>query len=141
MLILMGITALLYLTGCSAEPQPIHYGTDVCAFCEMTIVDRQHASEMVTEKGKVYKYDSIECMLRDRKNHTDVPVALYLIDDFAHAGILTDARNATYLISENFPSPMGANLSGFASRDEAEKVMKSEGGRLFTWQEIGAQIK
>ena len=29
----------------------------------MTIVDRQHAAEAVTSKGKVFKFDAIECMV------------------------------------------------------------------------------
>ena len=96
----------LFLTGCAVEPRPINYGKDACAFCEMTIVDRQHASEIVTKTGKAYKYDSIECMLRDRKNHTDETIALYLVCDFAQAGQFTDALQAVYLVSENIPSPM-----------------------------------
>lgn len=131
----------LFLTGCAVEPRPINYGKDACAFCEMTIVDRQHASEIVTKTGKAYKYDSIECMLRDRKNHTDETIALYLVCDFAQAGQFTDALQAVYLVSENIPSPMGANLSAFREKQEAEKVLNSEGGRLFTWQEISRKIK
>ena len=29
----------------------------------MTIVDKVHAAEIVTQKGKVYKFDATECMI------------------------------------------------------------------------------
>jgi hypothetical protein len=27
--------------GCSTEPEPIVFGTDVCSFCKMTLVDQK----------------------------------------------------------------------------------------------------
>lgn len=29
----------------------------------MTIVDKQHAAQVVTKKGKAYSFDAIECMV------------------------------------------------------------------------------
>ncbi len=125
-----------WLFSCSVEPKPVEYGSDACTFCKMTIVDKQHATEIVSSKGKAYKYDSIECMMRDLKNHNQNDIALFLVSDFVQAGKWIDAQKATYLISENIPSPMGANLSAFKSRDEAEKVQKEETGELLTWNEL-----
>ena len=51
------------ITGCEVSPQPIDYGNEVCDFCKMTIVDTQHATEIVTKKGKTYKFDASECMV------------------------------------------------------------------------------
>ena len=36
------------LTACSAEPEPIAYGSDACDFCRMNIVDKTHAAQLVT---------------------------------------------------------------------------------------------
>ncbi len=130
------------MASCTVEPQPIEYGSDACAFCQMTIVDRQHAAEMVTKKGKAYKYDAIECMVRDLNRNRDLSqVELLLITDFAQAGKFTDAKTAAYLISENIPSPMGANLSGFKEKSEAERVKNQEGGELFTWNQVLDRFK
>ena len=133
---------LALFSACTVEPQPIEYGKDACAFCQMTIVDRQHAAEMVTKKGKAFKYDAIECLARDlNRNHDISQAALLLITDFAEAGNLVDAKKATYLISENIPSPMGANLSGFKEKSEAERVKNQEGGELFSWEQVLEQFK
>ncbi len=141
-LVLIVLPLLALLAACTVEPKPIEYGSDACAFCQMTIVDHQHAAEMVTKKGKAYKYDAIECMVRDlNRNHDISEAALLLITDFAKAGDLVDAKKATYLISENIPSPMGANLSGFKEKNEAERVKNQEGGDLFTWEQLLERFK
>ena len=53
----------LLVFSCNSSPQPIDYGNDGCHFCKMTIVDKVHAAEIVTKKGKVYKFDATECMV------------------------------------------------------------------------------
>ena len=49
------VVLLLIFTSCNVGPQAINYGSDGCHFCKMTIVDKVHAAEIVTKKGKVYK--------------------------------------------------------------------------------------
>ncbi len=134
-IILMSSFIILFL-GCTPEAKPIDYGSDACAFCEMTIVDQQHAAELVTKKGKVYKYDSIECLLHGLEKMNQDDIAIYLIDDYAAPGKFTDALSATYLVSENLPSPMGANLSGFSQKADAVKTQREKTGTLFTWEQI-----
>ena len=51
------------LIGCSKEPKPISYGEDECEFCKMIVMDERYGSEMVTAKGKIYFFDSIECLV------------------------------------------------------------------------------
>ena len=47
------LLSVCLLMACSQEPKPIEYGTDACHFCRMTIVDKVHGAEIVTDKGKV----------------------------------------------------------------------------------------
>lgn len=126
----------LSLISCEIGPKPIHYGEDGCEYCKMTIVDKQHAAELVTNKGKVYKFDAIECMINFRKEHDDIEYALYLVNDFSNPGELVDATMATFLISEKISSPMGANLSAFYTETDAREIQNSHGGELYDWQEI-----
>lgn len=132
---------LLVGINCTIEPQKIEYGHDGCAYCTMTIVDKKHAAQIVTSKGKVYKYDSIECLINDSKNHDDKNIAFKKVTDFTGVDSFTDAESATYLISPGIPSPMGANLSAFASKKEAEAMQKSKQGELFDWETIQQKIK
>lgn len=122
---------------CATEPQPIHYGEDNCAYCKMTIVDKQHAAELVTNKGRVYKFDAIECML----NYTDdaggqEAFAHLLVNDYFDPGILLPAQDAFYLISEAVPSPMGAYLSGFQNEQVAQELRQEKGGAVYSWESL-----
>ena len=138
-LLLLAIATIF--TACSVEPVPIEYGQDACNFCKMNIVDRQHAAEIVTTKGKAFKYDAIECMMQDRKNWKEADIAFYLMTDYSTPGNLVDATKASYLISEGIPSPMGANLTGFESIEKATKVHAEKGGELLSWTALKVKIK
>ena len=130
---------LTLISACSIVPSKIEYGNDACHFCTMTIVDEQHATEIVTKKGKAFKYDAIECLLNDLKNTDIGTIELFLVTDYLNPASLIDANTATYLISPAIKSPMGANLSAFATKEAAEKFVKSDADKLFSWQEIQKQ--
>lgn len=127
---------VLFLLACNISPQPINYGEDACNYCTMTIVDHQHAAQIVTDKGKAYKFDAIECMLNYLRENKDINPELYLVNDFMNPGQLIDATKATYLISKNISSPMSANLSAFQTKEAADKTKMKYEGKLYTWEEI-----
>ncbi|MEO8934060.1 MAG: nitrous oxide reductase accessory protein NosL [Xanthomarina sp.] len=132
----------LVLTSCNSDPQPINYGQDGCNYCDMTIVDRQHASQLVTSKGKAYKYDAIECMvhaLQDEFKNTEM--THYLVADFRQPGVLIDATKASFLVSEKLQSPMGANLSGFLNKEAVKKAQEEFTGDIYSWKEIQEHLK
>lgn len=135
------LTFLFLFFGCHVKPKPIDYGNDGCHFCRMTIVDKVHAAEIITKKGKVYKFDATECMIHFMNEFDSSEVALYLSNDYTNPEALIDATGATFLISENVPSPMGAFLSAFSSKTEAEKVQAEKGGNLYTWEELLVHFK
>lgn len=124
------------MVSCAVEPAEINYGKDACHFCRMTIVDRQHAAQLVTRKGKQFKYDAVECLLNDLSERGLDRKGLYLVADYSDPGVLTDATNATFLISKEIKSPMGAFLSAFSSSLTAEEARDGHGGDLYTWDEI-----
>ena len=127
--------------GCSVGPKPIDYGHVGCHYCSMTIVDKQHAAQLVTKKGKVFNFDAIECMMNQLKDEGESAMALFLVNDFGQPGELVDAKEATYLISENIPSPMGEYLSAFTNEEAAKETMTKQGGELYTWTEIKNRFK
>ena len=128
----------LLVASCAPKAEPIDYGKEECAFCKMTIVSPQFASEVVTQKSKAFKYDAVECMLQAPQEDQ---VALHLVCDYLKEGNLIDATKATYLISPEIQSPMGAHLAAFASKDEAQKVQAEKGGDLYDWAGIQAKFQ
>lgn len=127
--------------GCKPKPQAIVYGTDSCHYCKMTIVDKLHAAEIVTNKGKVFKFDAAECMIRFMDEFDTSEIELNLTNIYTEPEVLIDATKATFLISENVPSPMGAFLSAFRSKTDAERILTEKGGKLYTWESILDKFK
>ncbi|MEZ4796484.1 MAG: nitrous oxide reductase accessory protein NosL [Flavobacteriaceae bacterium] len=136
------VALLLLLLGCNVSPQAIDYGNDGCHFCKMTIVDKVHGAEIVTNKGKVYKFDASECMINFLYEFEDSSeIRLYLTNHYTEPGVLIDATKATFLISENVPSPMGAFLTAIKNKTEAEKIQSEKGGSLYSWEELLVHLK
>lgn len=128
----------ILLGSCSdPKPQKINFGHEECDHCRMTIMEPHFAAELVTKTGKALKYDSAECMLSHMVAQPELKekAALLLVSDY-NAQTFTDATKATFLISENLPSPMGANLSAYPNKADAEFMREQKEGQLFSWEEI-----
>lgn len=140
-LLLIVASAMLLLTACSTEPEKINFGSDMCHFCKMNIVDTQHAAQYVTKKGKQFKYDAVECLLNELSETGTEKVGVVLVSDYSNPGVMTDANLSTYLISKEIQSPMGAYLSAFSQESSAKEFVKNDNDKLFTWKEINDKFK
>jgi len=138
---ILTILLVIMFWGCNVSPKPIDYGNEACYNCEMTIVDKVHGAEIVTSKGKIYKFDSAECMVRFLGDFDASTIQLYLTNHYSEPEALINATKATFLISENLPSPMGAKLTAFATQIEAEQTIAEKGGTLYSWEELLDQLK
>lgn len=126
------LLVLVLFTACSSEPQPIDYGKDNCDFCEMTIVSKAYAAQAVSEKGKQYKYDAIECMVNHQLQHNyDMPVNL--VANFEKPGTMINVNEANFVINDSIKSPMGGNLAAFK---QESAVVNTESEDSFNWQEL-----
>ena len=134
-------TSLLFLllASCNNKPVAIEYGTTSCHGCKMTIVDQQHAAQVMTKKGRTYSYDAIECMVRGLSQWEADELQTILVTDYTTPKNLIEAQTAHYLISAAIPSPMGANLSAFANKEKRDELSSSEDRKL-TWSEIKSAI-
>lgn len=137
----ISILILIQAGSCRTGPEPIAYGSDACNFCRMTIVDQQHGAELVTAKGKVYKFDAVECMLNYLGGEDEPAVGQLLVNTYTRPGQLMEASRASYLVSEGIPSPMGANLTAFESNAEAAKAQEEHGGDVYSWNIIRNRYK
>ncbi len=107
----------------------------------MSIVDKPFAAEMVTTKGKVYKFDAIECMVQFIQDKDESDLALLLVRDYNHPDDWVDARNAFYLISKEIPSPMGGYLSAYPSKAAAEAMKAEKDGEILDWTSLRAKYQ
>ncbi len=134
------ITILFVTISCKIEPQKIEYGKDQCNFCKMNVVDKTHSAQYVTNKGKQFKFDAIECMVNDLSIKEENEIAILLVADYGNPGEMIDAKTAIYLISEGIKSPMGANLSAFSSKEKAAELLQEFGGKNYSWETLKQQL-
>ena len=127
---------LITVVSCKVDSKPIAYGEQSCHYCKMTIVDRQHAAQIVTAKGKVFSFDAVECMVNHLKDVDTSTVALFLVNDYMKPDELIDATKANYLISQGIPSPMGEFLTAFNNKADAQNARSTHGGNLYSWNEL-----
>jgi copper chaperone NosL len=138
------LLAVLFIAGsCTVNPEPINFGTDQCEHCRMTIVDNKFGAEIITNKGKIFKFDAAECMVKYVKDGkiSDSDIKEYLVIDASKPGQFTNAKKAVYLVSENFPSPMGANISAFGNKNDADSFQKNYQGDIKDWDRILTKLK
>ncbi len=137
---MMVIVVLLVSISCKIEPQPIEYGKDQCSFCIMNIVDKTHAAQYVTKKGKQFKFDAIECLVNDISNKNEEDIAIFLVADYGNPGEMIPAKTATYLISEEIKSPMGAHLSALSTLEKAKELQQKHSGEIYTWETLKQKL-
>ena len=136
------IALLIFLASCSADPRPIAYGQDGCHHCKMTLMDPKFGGELVTEKGKVFVFDDVNCMLQFMDSE-DGKTQLYkhiLVTDFVNPGVLLDASLAFYLKSEEFKTPMASQIVAFPDYDMLKEHKSKTGGVYLAWGELTTQF-
>ena len=139
MRILIPLMALVVLVACgSPGPEPIVYHTDQCAYCRMAIADQSFGAQGRTAKGKVYKFDSIECLAAYELEHEqDGPVFTgRWVVPVDSAGHLVRLKDAMIVYSPEIRSPMGAGLAAFAGEDVLALLAKDSSARRVSWDEV-----
>ncbi|GAA0879840.1 hypothetical protein GCM10009119_28090 [Algoriphagus jejuensis] len=137
------LSILLILASCSADPRPIAYGQEGCYHCKMTLMDPKFGAELVTEKGKVYVFDDVNCMLMymDSEEGESQSFKHVLVTDYLNSGTLLDANVAYYLKSPEFRTPMASEIVAFGDYKILQEHKKNSGGIFLAWGELTTQFK
>jgi len=129
----------LGLSACSTGPREIQYGSDSCAHCLMTITDPRFATQLITEKGKIHLFDSLEC-LAAYEDDSVFPNAQRFVSDFEHQGNFVPLEKATILKGGRLRSPMGLNLAAFSASVEPTELAERYGADLLTWGNVTKMV-
>lgn len=134
LIILITITATG--TGCSNKPTPIITGRDECSFCRMTISDRRFGAELVTRKGKPYKFDDLHCLQQFIKAQpAAAEKAGFYVTSYSGTQDLVDAEKAFFLRSDAIHAPMGGHTASFASKPGLDSLQQTLQGTIINWKE------
>ena len=96
----------------------------------MTITDLKYGTEMITEKGRVYKFDDISCMTMYESSEPDKAknAKFYVID--VPSEKFVEKGSATLITGGEIKSPMGGNTQAFERIDDAEKAAAKLGATV-----------
>src|SRR5690606_34121034 len=142
-LVLVAVSAALVLSACSApKPAALVVGGDTCAFCGMLVSDPRFAAQVVTDKGKTYLFDAIECFVAFMAEEV-VPadqVHSTWVVEFDRPGQWIPASDAYYLQAVELHSPMGANLAAFRTQAALDAVKSDVGGMQRRYADLPALV-
>ncbi|MEO6229062.1 MAG: nitrous oxide reductase accessory protein NosL [Ferruginibacter sp.] len=132
------ICVALGLSSCSTAPQPLTIGKDNCDFCKMTVSDSRFGAEIVTKKGKIYKFDDEHCIIRFLREGTVAKpdIASIYFADFSIPGKLVNVTDAQFLQCPALKSPMGGNIAAFAHADSLAKIFQQIDGNQISWEDM-----
>jgi copper chaperone NosL len=130
--------AFSLLLSCTTGISPIEYGSDACDFCRMTIMDLRYGGEIVTAKGRAYKFDSADCLIRYYKQHLSDTSAFAVIAlaDYSGNGKMLDARRSYFLQDGRIHSPMGGNIAAFPEKEAALKAGAPGAAKVMDWKTL-----
>ncbi|OLY91496.1 copper chaperone NosL [Cnuella takakiae] len=128
----------LAVSSCQGGPQNFAIGKDGCHYCKMTIMTAQYGGEVITQKGKVYKFDDLHCMKGFLKSG-EVPtsdIAQTLTTNFRNNNEFIDVNKALFVKGGTLQSPMNSNAAGFADKAAAEAAAREAGATITTWTDL-----
>jgi copper chaperone NosL len=136
------IIMALTFTSCQSGPEPFNYGKDGCHFCKMTIMSPQFGAEIVTKKGKVYKFDDMHCLISAMKKGEikKEDVAQNLVINYQKENDFLNAETATYVVSDQIHSPMNSNAAALSNEQAAVELHKTVNGEVMNWQTLFNQV-
>lgn len=128
------VLGIISLVSCQNEgPQAITFGKDQCDNCKMTISDAKYGAELITEKGRIYKFDDQSCMKSYQTDNIDkVANAKLYVSDF-NTEKLIPVETATFIEGGEVSSPMSGNKAAFANKAKAEESAKKLNAKLSSY--------
>jgi copper chaperone NosL len=140
------LTLILFffiLTSCTKKAEEINYNNDECDYCRMQISDNRYAAQIIVKSDKVYKFDSIECLIGYSlvKNLTDSDSMKFIVSDFLNPGRFIDVGKSFFVHNDKFMSPMALNVQTFSSQSDCEKFVEENGGKEISWDDVVNMVK
>lgn len=142
------VAALLSLAffslSCSTKPTPFEAGKDNCHFCKMGITDTRFGGQLITKKGKIFKFDDLSCLVSFLKagGEEESNISQTLTVLFEKPNEFLDVNKAAFIISPELKSPMGSNAAGFTNASAAGDFAKGkQQTTIITWKQLLERVR
>jgi copper chaperone NosL len=139
-----GLALALLAAACSQGPRSIQYGIEECAQCRMTIAEPRFAAQALSERGRSFGFDAIECAAAfvNAQGPDDVPLRSIWVADHADADRWLHVEDAFFVHSAALRSPMGGGLAAYGDRAAAEAAVRElAAGEVLDWAAVVALVE
>ncbi|WP_205573259.1 nitrous oxide reductase accessory protein NosL [Flavisolibacter nicotianae] len=129
---------IVTLNSCSVKPTPFQYGKDMCDDCKMTIIEPKFGGEIITKKGKVFKFDDAHCLSHFIHSGSvkEADIAQTVFVDYDNNNHFLDVKSSYFVVSPQLKSPMNSNAAAFVTKEKAAAKATETGGQVKTWDEV-----
>ena len=100
------------------------------------ISDGKFGAELITNKGRIYKFDDMHCMISYHKENQTTNIQSFYIHDFSQNNILIPAETAFYVKGGEINSPMRGNIIAVKTEEEVKKIASKYKANPTSWSEI-----
>jgi copper chaperone NosL len=134
---LAALVLALSASACGSSPRSLVAGEDSCRYCRMTIDDPRFGSMVMTARGRIETFDSIECLAGYVSAQTagSAPRAIW-VADVENPSRWLDVMRARFLYGSTLHSPMGRRLAALDAAADVEAVRLRLGGELMFWPQV-----
>lgn len=135
------IVAVLFLSNlfCThTEPSPILSGKDDCYACKMGIVDLRYGAELISNKGKIFKFDDIGCLIYflNDQNIQEDKCQRILVADYLNPKNWLDTKDALFVKANDIHSPMNFNYAAFSENSKINSLFENKEKQVISWMEL-----
>jgi copper chaperone NosL len=110
----------------------IEYGTDVCAYCRMTIDDESLAAAFEEERGHTHPFGEPGCMAAWLEQHAEARGVAWVRDASDEGWMRADSA----FFARGQRTPMSYGLVAYRDRDAALVATRPAGAEPLTWAAI-----
>ena len=134
---------VLFFISCDTKPQPLIAGKDDCSFCKMPVADTKFGGEIITSKGKIYKFDDVICMIHfmNAGLKPNEKIKNIFAVSYTNNIKLMDVEQTFFLVSSQFHTSMNSGTACFESLKDAETYQENFPGNILSWREVQQTLK
>lgn len=119
----------------SKEPQSITLHKDVCVYCKMSISEPEFAAQIITNKGKCFKFDDLICLKEYSEEQLSAQSFDSWVAEYSNPSKFIPLSVAYLIFAEDLKSPMRGNWAAFEKFETADSLKQQFNGRVASWHQ------
>ncbi len=133
--LLFVLSMSVILSACGKKEAKIEYGKVDCDFCKMKLMDNKFGVLMISDKGRNFHFDDINCFKRFQEENyiSSKEIHISCIDK---PGELVPIETAYFIHSDNIKTPMASGIVAYSSEEIANKTAKELQSNILKWDDI-----